>query len=108
MKIEMYPKIERRLLLGAMRQHRLRLLNKSVLSPGVRDTDGKGEGKWDESQGVGMETLSYRYLVVESVPPAVAVDSRKPIRRNGRQAQVVQLARVHIVLVDIHRMFLHS
>lgn len=34
--------------------------------------------------------------MVESVPPAVAVDSRKPIR-NGRQVQVVQLARVHIV-----------
>lgn len=38
---------ENRAVLGAMRQHRLRLLNKSVLSPGVRDTDGKGEGKWE-------------------------------------------------------------
>lgn len=77
-KIEMRSRIER-LLPRATRQRRLRLLNKSVLSPGVRDTDGEGEGKEDESQGAGMErrSLFHRDISWWSVYPRLPLLTRE-------------------------------
>lgn len=53
---------------GSCASRRLRLLNKSALSPGVHGTDDEGEGKEDGRPVGRTETLlSSRYPVVESV-----------------------------------------